>query len=372
MSLAKFRRCEATVYIFILNSEQIISEISTLSYKQSPTKIMSSKRPVVHIYPRGTYKAPAFYFRGAEPLTEPEYLVKQLSVSREVHKNSRRELEKAKAEFSQLSQSLSQKDGYTVALASALGEESYSTEENARLRHELADLTTRIEAVERSIKYYKEQQGTALVAGLVREKAYYHAEIENLRLEIFEGIDNIRNGKAKLGNIVSSEKYAHILHTIAEHSAVQHLYHKLRSDMNHLFKTFNDKTPPKNSKHARKPENTEIRNLYEQKQNAAIELNEVRNEKYYTENLAKYTSLAMIDQIEAMNQVLVSLGGEELDVNELRAEFLNSNDSGKNSPSSTRKNHSSSPDSPKNKVRTRTKGGLPTSRRSKTSYGMRP
>ncbi|KAK8854043.1 hypothetical protein M9Y10_016593 [Tritrichomonas musculus] len=333
-------------------------------------------RPVVHIYPRGTYKAPPFYFRGAEPLTEPEYLTKQLSIYRENYRNSKKELEKTKAEFNQLNTSLSAKDGYTVALASALGEESFTTEENAKLRHQLADLTTKIESIERSIKFYKDQQSTSLVSGLLREKAFYHAEIENRRIEIFDGIESIRNSKAKLGSIVSSEKYAHVLHTVAEYSSVKHLYHKLRSDMNHLFRKFNDKTPPKNSKFAQRPENSEIKNLYEQKYLIATALNEVRNEKYYTEALAKYSSLAMIDQIEAMNQVLISLGGDELDVNQLRSEFNTTNDEyTENDSSSPNKKSpkkmtmtSSDPSKPK-KPKSRTKGGLPTSRRAKTSLG---
>lgn len=330
-------------------------------------------RPVVHIYPRGTYKAPPFYFRGAEPLTEPEYLSKQLSIYRENYRNSKRELEKTKAEYNSLNSSLSAKDGYTVALASALGEESYTTEENAKLRHQLASLTTKIESIERSIKFYKDQQSTSLVSGLVREKAFYHAEIENRRLEIFEGIENIRNSKAKLGNIVSSEKYAHVLHTVAEYSSVKHLYHKLRSDMNHLFRQFNDKAPPKNSKFAQKPENTDIKNLYEKKYLIATELNEVRNEKYYTEALAKYSSLAMIDQIEAMNQVLISLGGEELDVNQLRSEFRSNDDENESSSpskkSSKKLNMTSSESSKPKRPKSRTKGGIPTSRRAKTSFG---
>lgn len=330
-------------------------------------------RPVVHIYPRGTYKAPPFYFRGSEPLTEPEYLSKQLSIYRENYKKSKRELEKTKAEYNSLNSNLSQKDGYTVALASALGEESYTTEENAKLRHQLACLTTKIESIERSIKFYKDQQSTSLVSGLVRERAFYHAEIENRRLEIFEGIENIRNSKAKLGNMVSSEKYAHVLHTMAEYSSVKHLYHKLRSDMNHLFRQFNDKPPPKNSKFASKPENTDIKNLYEQKYLIATELNEVRNEKYYTEALAKYSSLAMIDQIEAMNQVLISLGGEELDVNQLRSEFHSNEDENESSSpgkKSSKKLNMTSSESPKpRRPKSRTKGGLPTSRRAKTSFG---
>lgn len=346
-----------------------------------------NSRPVVHIYPKGTYKTPPFYFRGSEPLTEPEYLTKQLSIYRENYRKSKKELDAARAEFNQISANLSQKDGYTVALASALGKESNTTEENAKLRYKLADLTTKIESVERNIKYYKGQQSNFLVSGLIREKAYYHAEIENRRLEIYEGIENIRNSKAALGQIVSSERYSQVLHTMAQHSAVRQLHHKLKSDVNQLFKDFNDKPSPKNSKHPQQVENTEIKNLYEQKYVLGIELNEIRNEKYYTEALNKFTSLAMIDQIEAMNQVLVSLGGEPLNVDDLRAEINPPNETaeadnqeGNGNPDSSPKSKSmkmikkrevSTPSPTKLRPKSRTKGGLPTNRRPRSAYGER-
>lgn len=330
---------------------------------------MSSNRaPVVHIYPRGTCKAPAFYFRGAEPLTEPEYLTKQLSVARSEYRKAKKQYEKEVAEYEDIDSQLSQKDGYTVALASALGEESYTTEENARLRRELADLTKRIESVERSISHYKSQQNTSLVSGLHKERAFYHAEIENLRIGVLQGIKNMQEGKEMLGNIVNSNEFTEALQLGAELSAVQQLYGYLRTKMNKLFKKFSNTKPAKNIVRSQEPELTALKALAEQKHQMTMELDELRNEKFYTEAKTRTSGLALIDQIEAMNQVLVSMGGEAIDCQELRAHFLPRKQPEEQS-------EEAKPDEEKGRPTTRTarrtKGGLPSTKRPKTATGVR-
>lgn len=278
-------------------------------------------RPVTHLFPRGTYKSTPFYFRGKDPLTEPEYLTKELSIIKEEYRKAKNELLEERAKFDKANATLTQRDGYTVALASALGDNSYNTEYNAYLRNKLADLTTKIEGTERNIKFYRDQQDISLVSGLLRERAFYHAEIEDLRLEIFQGIENIKGGKARLGTIVGSREYTSAESTQAEYASIRSLHNHLRNEMSSLFKEFTAKNPNKNTEKVRRPEVSNIRTLHETKQKLALSLSEVQHEKYYTDAIARYTALSMIDQIESMNQVLVSLGGEELDTAELRSHF---------------------------------------------------
>jgi hypothetical protein len=281
----------------------------------------SSRFPVVHMFPRGTYRTPPFYFRGAEALTEPEYVMKQLAVAREEFLRSKRERDREQAEFEEASVALSQKDGYTIALANALGEESSATETNARLRQELSKLTAEIEAVEREIAYYKEQQNTTLVSGLHRERAYYHVEIENLRYAVFQGIDAIREGKTQAAGIVRSPEYCEALQKNAELVAVSQLYQHLRNEMNRRFHTFSSRVPPKNIVRSRDPHIRTIREMFDVRQERVIEVDRLRRELFYTEVFARANALGMIEQIESMNQVLVSFGGERADIEELRAHF---------------------------------------------------
>lgn len=332
---------------------------------------MQNRAPVVHIYPKGTYKAPPFYFRGSEPLSEPEYLVKQLSIARADYRKAKRELEKEKAEYEQISQELSKKDTYTVALASALGEESSATEENAKLRQDLAEISTKIEAVERSIDYFKQQQNTAFISGLHKERAYYQTEIENLRFDVLRGIDDIRDGKANLGDIVCSNKFADALQRGAELSAVRQLHSHLRGKSSRLFKSFSNTKPPKNV--ARSQISTQVHNvkeLLEQKHQLVMELDELQHEKFYTEVIARTSSLAMVDQIESMNRVLIALGGDEVNCEELRAHFKAPE---RQSPQKERDVDAEEENEKRPKTRTerRTKGGLPT-KRARTSQARSP
>ena len=331
---------------------------------------MQNRAPVVHIYPKGTYKAPPFYFRGSEPLTEPEYLAKQLAVARADYRRSKRELEKEKSEYEQVSQELSKKDTYTVALASALGEESGATEENAKLRQDLDDISTKLDAVERSIDYFKGQQNPAFISGLHKERAYYQTEIENLRFDVLRGIDDIRDGKADLGDIVCSSEFSEALQRSAELSAVRQLQMHLRNKMSRLFKSFSNTKPPKNvTRSQSSAQVNNVKELLEEKHQLVMELDELQHERFYTETIARTSSLAMIDQIESMNKVLVALGGDEVDCQELRAHFKPQE---KQNQAGEEKDEGEENPRPKTRQERRTRGGLPATRRSRTPLGKSP
>ena len=322
---------------------------------------MSGNRfPVVHIYPRGTYRAPAFYFRGAEPLMEPEHLAKQLSVARSEYRRSKRELEKEQAEYEQVTAELSKKETYTVALASALGDESGATGENARLRREIEEVTAKIDEVEHSINYFKQQQNQAFIAGLHKERACYQTELENLKVDVMRGIEEIQTGKVGLGQTVCCEEFGDALQRGAESTAVRQLQGYLRGKMNRLFNSFSSTRPPKNvTKSATPASVNRVKALLEEKQDLVMKIDQLQNEKFYTEALARASALAMIDQIESMNRVLVAFGGDPVDCEELRGHFK---------PAEKKTEESEAGDErPKTKQATRTSGGLPTKRRPKTS-----
>ena len=323
---------------------------------------MSGNRlPIVHIYPKGTYRTPAFYFRGSEPLMEPEYLAKQLSIARADYRRSKRELDKEKAEYEQISEELSKKDTYTCALASALGEESCATEENARLRQEIDEITAKIEGVERSIEYFKQQQNPAFISGLHKERACYQTEIENLKFDVRRGIEEIQNGKAGLGQTVCSDEFGDALQKGAESTAVRQLHNYLRGRLNQLFNTFSTTRPAKNVTRSQTPAQVNrVKGLLEEKHDLVMKIDELENEKFYTEALAKTSALAMIDQIESMNRVLVAFGGDPVDCEELRAHF-------RPEKKSEQEEVSQEEERPKTKSASRTRGGLPLRRRPKTS-----
>lgn len=328
-----------------------------------------NRPPVVHLFPRGTCAAPAFYFRGAEPLTEPEHLQKVLATARSEKRSAKRRLDAERGKHDKLSQQLSKKDDYTVALASALGEESYATEEHARLRHELTDLTTKISKCEQDIEFFKDRQNTTLLSGLRKERAYYHAEIENLRITVLQGIDSIRDGKAMIANIVCSQAYKGALQKAAEHDAVRDLRGHLRGKLKKLFWQFNIAKPPKNFSRIKQGEAAELAEMLDQKHAIRSDIDELEHERFYTESIARNRALAMIGQIERMNLALVALGGEPIDCTELRSHFTPSQ---RPTPTRTRDERDGGAKTrPMSRTSRRTKGGLPSARRPATTIGAR-
>jgi hypothetical protein len=248
-------------------------------------------------------------------------LTEQLAVARQEYFDSKERLDKERIEFQKTEITLSRKDDYTVAIATALGEESNATEAHAQLRSEIADLTAQITQIEESIEYYKERQHTALVSALVRERAFYHAESENNQLLITQGIAAIQNGKYEVARITESPEFRNALRQRSELSATEQFHRHLRAEMNDLFRLFNETKPGKTVGRKMSAEQETIRSSHESKHQMLIELGEMENQRYYAGALAAAVALGMIDQIQVANQVLVSLGGEPVDTDELKAHF---------------------------------------------------
>ena len=281
-------------------------------------------RPVTAlIYPRGTYKAQTFYFRGDDIHKEPEFLDNELRSVKIEYEAIKSELEEEKKEYQKVSAELAKREGYTVTLASALGDESHQTEENAKLRQEILDLTQQIDEVDEAISQAKSQQHPGLLGQLQKERAYYNAEIEDLRIGIFTGIDNIRSEKEEIARIVTSDQYTSANLVKSDRVAFQKFYSMMRSEMDKLFADFSGKQA--GAAKSRQPSAKlppEFQYLCQKRQDALLEKDEATRQKLFTQVRTKLTAQILIDQIETMNQTLIALGGEPIDTNQIREQYL--------------------------------------------------
>lgn len=285
---------------------------------------MTNRAPVVFLYPKGHCRAQTFYFRGDDVHKEPEYLDQKKKDLLMKYKNTQKEVEKVKAEFLKVQEELQTRDGYTVALASALGSESSLTTENARLRHELADITTQIEAVERKISKVKQTVLPGVITGYIQEKAYYNAEIKELSIKIWEGVERIREGKLAMCRAVTSDEYSSAMVARgmcrAKRITAQSLKKKATDKFQDVSASFGGGVMKKKGAFQLP---AELKKLVEDKETLEMkrELLELQcNEEAI---IAQQSALALIDQIDRMNQVLVALGGEELDTERLRDYYGN-------------------------------------------------
>ena len=281
-------------------------------------------RPVTAlIYPRGTYKTQAFYFRGDDVHKEPEFLDNELRSAKIEYEQLKAELEEEKKEYEKVSTELANREGYTVNLATALGDESHQTEENAKLRQEILDLTQRIEDVDAAISEAKSQQHPGLLGQLQKERAFYNAEIEDLRIGIFTGIDNIRAEKEEIAQIVTSDAYTSANLVKSDRVAFQKFYSMMRSEMDKLFGDFSVKQA--GAAKSRQPSAKlppEFQYLCQKRQDAILEKDEAARQKQFTQLRTKLTAQILIDQIETMNQTLIALGGEPIDTDQIREQYL--------------------------------------------------
>lgn len=283
---------------------------------------MSSTRPVVFIHPKGTYKAQQFYFRGDDVLKEPEFLEKEKQDVKKQYREVQKELERQKKIYDDTNAELQKTDNFTVALATALGDESDSTNQNAQLRHRLAELTTEIEGKERAITKLKAMQQSAVISTYVKERAYYESEIEDLRIEINTGIDRIKEGKKALAKVVCSDEYATSCIAQGILKAKKQYHTQLRKDLNYRINSLNKKqgsgifrsNPPKLP--------LEIEKLCGIEQKLKAQYNTIHRECFNKIVVAQESAFSMIDQIERMNEVLVALGGPKYDVDALRQKYV--------------------------------------------------
>jgi hypothetical protein len=273
------------------------------------------------MHPRGVCKSSPFYFRGSEPLTEPEYLAEQLALAKSRYREAKQGLEKDRQEFEEVNRVISEKDGYTLALASALGEESNATEETASLRQKVADLTAEIGQTQTQIDEYKARMGSTFLMGLARERAYYHAEIENLKIQVAQGLNSIEVGKLKIGNLVRGDSFSTALELSAKRNALTQQLKQLRREMDCIFQSFTESKP----KSGRKidDDGTKVLNkLFNSKLALTLDVDHMRRRKFYKEVWGRESGLSVLDQIEEMDQVVTALGGERSDFSGIRGRFL--------------------------------------------------
>ena len=282
-----------------------------------------STRPVVFVHPRGTYKSSTFYFRGDDVLKEPEYLIKEKQDLELQLKQVTKELEKEKKIYDQTNEELKKRDEFTVSLASALGSESEATAKNAGLRHQLAELTTKIEGTERAISKFKSQQQQPVITAYQKEKAYYETEIEDLRIHILDGMEDIKDGKEALGRVVCSDEFATANIATGLLHAKKSYYSYLRKELTGKINQINSTSSSGLLKGPQPKLPVEIENLIARKQKLNTQKAALERECKRKTLTGRDTAIALVNQIARMNEILVALGGEKLETQELKDKYAN-------------------------------------------------
>ena len=282
---------------------------------------MSGRPYVVLVHPRGTYKSTPFYFRGDDVLKEPEYLQKEKQDLEQQLKKVTKELEKEKKIYDEANEELKKRDDFTVTLASALGSESEATTENADLRHTLAELTTKIEGTERAITKFKAQQQQPVITSYQMEKAYYETEMEDLRIKIMDGVDEIKDDKEALAKAVCSDEFATANIASGLLNAKQMYHGFLRKELTKKINDINKVTGEGILKGTNPKLPIELTALIERKHKLLVQSAALKRETRRKILTGRETALAMVKQLDRMNEILVALGGDRIDTKPLKEKY---------------------------------------------------
>lgn len=173
-------------------------------------------RKVALIYPRGTCRSPAFYFRGGDGLNEPEIIRSQYKQAMEEYNKAKKLHSEAKREHDQTQAELEDLDECILKMAANMGANSSETAKHSELRAKIQQLKMDIEDVEKEIQEISQPILPFEYTGLINEHAQYTPTLKELRDDTDSGEDESLRMKKEIGNILISELFSESVESLIE------------------------------------------------------------------------------------------------------------------------------------------------------------
>lgn len=274
-------------------------------------------------YPKGTYKAPALYFRGGDNYSEQETLISEKLQVLEEYKKTKRELDVIQAEHDKVYNSLDRTERYAVQVAENLGTESNMTKENANIRNDIKDHQAELAYLEDQIEYIKKRINPTELHQFYQGTSELIPEIETLNNEIRISTNNINDLQYNMAKSITSKEFAFAINTSIEQRVAQQcrnrIYHRLQSLRNQL----NEAPSGNNGKRSAASQplihaDMEVNDLLEIRNEAYFELEEHEIQKKLADLHRRNSIKANFIVIQEMNEVLSFLGGEPIDLSQVR------------------------------------------------------
>lgn len=202
------------------------------------------KKPAL-IYPKGTHRTPAFYFRGADQFQESE--AKEYEIrSLEIHEKSLElELNQIREEEQKVSDELVLMEQYVTQISEKVGN-SNSDHQKLLIKHK--ELLTQINEVDEEIKSLKQMQNPLLLEQLKREHASFSPDLAILSAELKKNKFQIKDAQRKTDEIKVSDKYLFSVQACTEVSVADETRIYLKDKLLKLCKSQNTRPSANNSK----------------------------------------------------------------------------------------------------------------------------
>jgi hypothetical protein len=150
---------------------------------------------------------PAFYWRGGDALREREYIADEFRKALIAHRKAEADLAKVEAQIRTVAQTLSERDGYTAALAGYLDGDTDGFAEENLLKADLAQVERDLADAQQELKRKRAMQSPGVTCALQKEKAYYLIEIERQIKAIENCGEGIERSRIGLATVAISPRY---------------------------------------------------------------------------------------------------------------------------------------------------------------------
>lgn len=277
------------------------------------------------LYPKGTYRAQSFFWRGSDEFKETEHIQKTCATAKDDLTRVRQELEEARKEFFDVEKELNDKEKQAVTLAQSLGSSSSTTAEHAKLRRQIAELTLEIEEIQKKLSDVKAHAQPSTILQLEKERMSYFVCVENLNLNIKQTQEQIREKQLELYELLASEKWRAATNTSIEHQITMRICENVKGSVKSAFEKQNfgdSKLQPTMKKVVNPTDNQALLELLQNRTELEYQCQQIEHQRCSAQIRRRVVAACLLEDLQRLDMALRSLGEEGIDIEGLRRRYL--------------------------------------------------
>ena len=200
---------------------------------------MSRRSPFSNTTP----KKQDFSWRGGDSYQEQEYLQSEYKTALADYRLAEQEYKSLQSKVAAASETLTEKDGYTTALADFLDGDTSGLATEMELRQEVVLLERAISEHERELERIQAASHPSVASGLQKEKAYYILEIQQGQKSISNAYEEAMRAREQLAACAINNRYRNALQLEFELDKTTKKRRFLRTLVSNTKNTFDSRRP---------------------------------------------------------------------------------------------------------------------------------
>ena len=200
---------------------------------------MSRRSPFSNTTP----KKQDFSWRSGDSYQEQEYLKSEYKTALADYRLAEQELKSLQSKVTAASETLTEKDGYTAALADFLDGDTNGLTTEMELRQEIHLLERAISEHEKELERIQASSHPSVASGLQKEKAYYMLEIQQGKKSISNAYEEAMRAREQLAACSINNRYRNALQLEFELDKTQKKRKFLRTLVSNTKNTFDTRRP---------------------------------------------------------------------------------------------------------------------------------